>query len=156
MPTGDCLFESLLLDFDIALQEAGTYAFPVFLKRRFEVCSRRFGPRPDHFGGGHFAVVLGDVLVRRHVRQFGGDDDRLRPILLELEDFQQIPLRLLGHRRLAQLFEDLLRAIEQAGFQIVLTKFRQGLQLQILRQVLALDKALMHANGALGLTATTE
>jgi hypothetical protein len=110
----------------------------------------------NDLGRGEFAVVLGNLLVGSEVRQFRGDRDRLLPVLFKLIDLEQVALGAFGQFGVAQPVEGLLGAIEQACLEIVLSEFGQCLQFQIVLQILAFDKILVHPDGAVGLPATAK
>ena len=65
--SGDRLGETLLLDFDVALQKAGAHAFPISLERATEMARSHIRLRSDHLRRCHLAVVLGNILLRRDV-----------------------------------------------------------------------------------------
>ena len=96
LPAGDGVKKTFLLHRDIALQLAGAHAFAVFFQRGLQMGGRLFGTRADQFGRCQFAVVLGDLLLGRHFRQFGGNGDGLAPVFFELIDFQKIALGFFG------------------------------------------------------------
>jgi hypothetical protein len=80
----------------------------------------------------------------------------LGPLLFLLVDFQQVFQRFLVAVRAAQLEEDFLGAIEQAGLEVVLAEFGQRVQALVRRQAIAFDQVLMDADGAVGFAAAAK
>ena len=97
LPASNCFGIPLLLNLDIALQQAGADTLAIFLQRRPQMISRRIQTRADQIGRRQLAIIFGDLLVRRDIGQLGGNGNRLFPIFLQLVDFQQIMLGLFGH-----------------------------------------------------------
>ena len=71
-------------------------------------------------------------------------------------DFQKVPLCVFSQFGDAQLVKDFFSPVKQARLQEILPKFSHSLQLEILRKIVAIDKALMHADGTLGFATATK
>lgn len=112
--------------------------------------------RAHDLAGGQFAVELGDLLLRRDIRQFASEIDRLLPFLLDLVDLQQVALRLVLERGPDQLVEDVLGAVKQAGLEEILPEFRERMQAHAFVEIGPVDQILVHADRPLGLAAPAE
>ena len=82
--------------------------------------------------------------------------DSLVPVFLLLVDLEQELEPLLLVSRARQLGEHLLRAVEQAGLEIVLRQFVQRRRLLLGCQVIAIQQVLVHPDGALHFATTAK
>src|SRR2546428_436341 len=102
------------------------------------------------------AVVVRNFLLRGLTGllfQLARDPDRLHPVLLLLIDLAQEPERLGAMRRVLELEEHLLGAVEQPGLEVVLPELDHRVQPLFPAQVRALEKVAVHADRPLGLPA---
>jgi hypothetical protein len=63
LPGFDRCERLILLEQDVALEQAGANAFAVALERRLQVADRQITARANQLGSSQFAVILGDFLV---------------------------------------------------------------------------------------------
>ena len=85
-------------------------------------------------------MELGDFLLPQVIGMVGqglGHVDGLAPFLFLLVDLEQRAQRLLVARGAAQLQENFLGAIEQAGLEVVLAQFGQRMQALLVAQLVS-------------------
>src|SRR5712691_12149944 len=102
------------------------------------------------------AVVVRNFLLRGLTGllfQLARDPDGLHPVLFLLIDLAQEPERLGAMRRVLELEEHLLGAVEQPGLEVVLPELDHRVQPLFPTQVRALEKVAVHADRPLGLPA---
>lgn len=85
-----------------------------------------------------------------------GDLDSLQPLLFDLIDLQKISLRILFKVSTEQLVEDFLGPVQQAGLQVVLTQFGQGLQTNSIVEIRQINQVLVHADSTLRFATSPE
>ncbi len=143
----------------VAEQNGGAYRLAVRCQRLLEELACFDRPGIVDLGGGQFAIEVGDFLlpqVAGVVGQLLRDIDGLAPFLFLLVDLEEKIQGRLVQTGAAQTEEDILGAVEQAGLEIIVPQFSQGLQARLIPQPLALDEVLMHADGPIGLAAAAK
>src|SRR5690606_35085870 len=107
---------------------------------------------------GELAVVVRDcgrMLGRGDRYQLFVRGNRLLPVALLLVDANQIAQRRLALRAFVrQLLEQRLRAIEQAGAEVILGERESRVSAMLVAQRTARDDVFVHANRTLDLAAT--
>ena len=154
LPVLDRDVEIIRASIQVSQLEARPHAFAVGLERRLQVPARRVRARLRRLGGRQLAEVLGEVArVGFHLL---GHLDGARPVLLLLEDLQQVAARLDRLRAVGEPAEHLLGAIEDAGLEVVLAELRERYYFLLRAQIGALEQVLVHADGAVILAASPE
>lgn len=109
---------------------------------------------------GQLAVILGDGDRHRLASEGSQTLDQLEtsdPIAFLLVDIEQRLERALAvQTQLGQFEEEVFRAVEQAGAQIVLTQLEECETAPFGRQILARDQILMDTDGTIDLATTAE
>ena len=126
------------------------------LHRLLKVFARRIRTRTHDFIGGQFAVILGHIALRSNFRQLAGNLDRLQPLFFDLIDLEQVALGFGVKRGAEQLVEHLLGPIQQAGLEVILGQFGEGMQTDLFIEIFPIDQVLVHADRPFGFTTATE
>src|SRR6266536_235832 len=141
---------------EIAQDDVGADAFAVGGKRRVQMALCSVRARMRRVRHRELAVVVRNLLLRRLTGllfQLARDPDGLHPVLFLLIDLAQEPERLGAMRRVLELEEHLLGAVEQPGLEVVLPELDHRVQPLLPAQVRALEKVAVHADRPLGLPA---
>src|SRR6266700_3096423 len=141
---------------EIAQNDVGADAFAVGGKRRVQMALCSVRARMRRVRHRKLAVVVRNFLLRRLTGllfQLARDPDGLHPVLFLLIDLAQEPERLGAMRRVLELEEHLLGAVEQPGLEVVLPELDHRVQPLFPAQVRALEKVAVHADRPLGLPA---
>ena len=116
---------------------------------RVQMRSGRLRPRVHHLTARELAVEVRDLLLVRAPGdrlELLGNADRFLPVFFLLIDLEEELERLLRMSGPVQLQEQLFRAIEQPGFEIVLRELEKRRALLVFLQIGPLDEVLMHAD----------
>src|SRR5712691_5493335 len=127
---------------EIAQNDVGADAFAVGGKRRVQMALCSVRARMRRVRHRKLAVVVRNFLLRG-----------LTGLLFQLIDLAQEPERLGAMRRVLELEEHLLGAVEQPGLEVVLPELDHRVQPLFPAQVRALEKVAVHADRPLGLPA---
>ncbi len=113
----------------------------------------------DHFIRGHFAAEFGNLFLPQVIGMIGqgfGNFYGLGPFFFLLVNFQQALQRFIIAHRAAQLEKNVFRAVEQAGLEVILSQFGQGMQALRRTQAFTFDQILVHADRTVRLTTAAE
>ena len=111
------------------------------------------------FDGRQLTIEIGDILRTRLAGDrvhLAGCFDGFRPVLFLLVDFKEELESLLFVLGSLELGEELLRAVQQSGFEIVLRKLVQRGRLLLGYQIGPIQQIFVHPDRAFHLTAATE
>src|SRR6267142_460902 len=143
----------------VSQDDVGAHALAVGSESRLQMALRPVRARMRGLGHGQLAVVVRYFLLQRlsgFLLQIQRDLDRLHPILLLLVDLDQRLQRAGSMRRIPELEEHLLRAVEQPGLEVILAELDHRVQALLPAQFGPLEQVSVHADRPLGLPAAPE
>src|SRR5438132_5973152 len=143
-----------LLGLDVAEQDRRSRAQLVFRQSLLEMAACLFELRAQHRSLRQLAIIVGDFLEVRSLRERLhplGDIDRLLPVLFLLEDLQQEAKRLDLERAAVELAEELFGAIEESRAMKILRQLEYRQLPLVGGQIMAIEQILVHADRAIDL-----